>query len=149
MHNIVKNISKTVFGRGSFGQLTAILEPVRKLNDQGMIEYLAKLDQDNITHKIKAVIIDQLPCGNVTEASVARALYMSSRTLQRHLQRKDTTYTTLLNEIRQDLAEQYLTEQDISLTEIAFLLGFSESSAFSRAFKRWVGVSPSEYRKAA
>ncbi len=114
-----------------------------------MIEYLAKLDHDNITHKITAVVIDQLPSGNVTEESVARALYMSSRTIQRHLQREDTTYTTLLSEIRQDLAEQYLTEQDISLTEIAFLLGFSESSAFSRAFKRWVGVSPSEYRKAA
>jgi AraC-like DNA-binding protein len=120
-----------------------------ELNDQVMIEYLAKLDQDNIAHKLKAVIIDQLPCGNVTDENVARELYMSSRTLQRHLQREDTTYTTLLNEIRQDLAEQYLTEQDISLTEIAFLLGFSESSAFSRAFKRWIGVSPSEYRKAA
>lgn len=120
-----------------------------ELNDQVMIEYLAKLDQDEITQKVKAIIIDQLPSGNVTEESVARALYMSSRSLQRHLQREDTTYTTLLNEIRQDLAEQYLTEQDISLTEIAFLLGFSESSAFSRAFKRWIGVSPSEYRKAA
>ena len=120
-----------------------------ELNDQVMIEYLAKLDHDNITHKVKAVIIDMLPSGNVTDENVARELYMSSRTLQRHLQREDTTYTTLLNEIRQDLAEQYLTEQNISLTEIAFLLGFSESSAFSRAFKRWIGVSSSEYRKAA
>jgi AraC-like DNA-binding protein len=74
---------------------------------------------------------------------------MSSRTLQRQLQSAGTTFTTLLNEIRQDLAQKYLREQHNNITEIAFLLGFSESSAFSRAFKRWMGTSPSEYRKAA
>ena len=120
-----------------------------ELNDQVMIEYLAQLDQGHITQKVKAVIIDQLPSGSVTDESVARELYMSSRKLQRQLQSEDTTFTTLLNEIRQDLAQRYLREQDINLTEIAFLLGYSESSAFSRAFKRWMGVSPSEYRTAA
>ena len=120
-----------------------------ELNDQVMIEYLAQLDQDHVIQKVKAVIIDQLPSGNVTDKTVARKLYMSPRKLQRQLRSEDTTYATLLNEVRQDLARRYLREQDISLTEIAFLLGFSESSAFSRAFKRWMGVSPSEYRKAA
>jgi AraC-like DNA-binding protein len=120
-----------------------------ELNDQVMIEYLAQLGQDHITEKVKAVIIDQLPSGKVTDETVARTLYMSSRKLQRQLRSDDTTFTTLLTEIRQDLAQRYLREQDISLTEIAFLLGFSESSAFSRAFKRWMGVTPSEYRKAA
>jgi AraC-like DNA-binding protein len=120
-----------------------------ELNDQVMIEYLAELDQDNIIHKVKAVIIDQLPSGKITDEGVARELHMSSRKLQRQLQSTGTTFSTLLNEMRQDLAQQYLREQDISMTEIAFLLGFSESSAFSRAFKRWIGVSPSEYRKVA
>jgi AraC-like DNA-binding protein len=114
-----------------------------------MIEYLAELDQDHITQKVKAIIIDHLPSGNVTDEGVARALHMSSRKLQRQLQSAGTTFNTLLNEIRQDLAKQYVRDQDISMTEIAFLLGFSESSAFSRAFKRWTGVSPSAYRKAA
>ena len=120
-----------------------------ELNDQVMIDYLAELDHDNITHKVKAVIIDQLPSAMVTDETVARTLYMSSRKLQRQLQRAGTTFYTLLNEIRQDLAQKYLREQHNSITEIAFLLGFSESSAFSRAFKRWMGVTPSEYRKAA
>jgi len=74
---------------------------------------------------------------------------MSSRKLQRRLESAGTTFNTLLNEIRQDLAQKYLKEQDTTMTEIAFLLGFSESSAFSRAFRRWMGVSPSAYRKAA
>ena len=120
-----------------------------ELNDQVMIQYLAKLDQDHITQKVKATIIDQLPSGSVTDETVARALYMSSRKLQRQLQSAGTTFNTLLNEIRQDLAQKYIRDQDTSMTEIAFLLGFSESSAFSRAFKRWLGVSPTEYRKAS
>ena len=120
-----------------------------ELNDQIMIEYLAKLDQDHISQKAKATIDDQLPSGNVTDEIVARSLYMSSRKLQRQLKKAGTTFNTLLNEVRQDLAKKYLREEDTSMTEIAFLLGFSESSAFSRAFKRWTGVSPTTYRKAA
>jgi AraC-like DNA-binding protein len=120
-----------------------------ELNDQIMINYLAKLDQDHITQKAKATIVDQLPSGSVTDETVARSLYMSSRKLQRQLKRAGTTFNTLLNEIRRDLAQKYLREEDTSMTEIAFLLGFSESSAFSRAFKRWMGVSPTTYRKAS
>ena len=120
-----------------------------ELNDQVMIEYLAKLDQKHITHKVKATIVDQLPSGSVTNETVARALFMSPRKLQRKLQRAETTFNALLNEIRQELACQYLREEETSITEIAFLLGFSESSAFSRAFKRWMGVSPAKYRKAS
>jgi AraC-like DNA-binding protein len=120
-----------------------------ELNDQVMIQYLAKLDQNHISQKVKAVIIDQLPSGSVTDETVARALYMSSRKLQRLLQSAGTTFNTILNEIRQDLAQNYLNEEENSMTEIAFLLGFSESSAFSRAFKRWMGVSPAKYRKAS
>jgi AraC-like DNA-binding protein len=119
-----------------------------ELNDKVMIEYLAQLDHELITEKVKAIIIDHLPSGNVTDENVARELYMSSRNLQRQLQSAGTTFNTLLNEIRQDLAQKYLRDQDTSMTEIAFLLGFSESSAFSRAFKRWIGVTPTQYRKA-
>jgi AraC-like DNA-binding protein len=120
-----------------------------ELNDQIMINYLAKLDQDHITQKAKATIVDQLPSGSVTDETVARSLYMSSRKLQRQLKRAGTTFNTLLNEVRQELAQKYLREEDTSMTEIAFLLGFSESSAFSRAFRRWMGVSPTAYREAA
>ncbi len=120
-----------------------------ELNDQVMIKYLAKLDQDHITQKAKATILDQLPSGSVTDEAVARSLYMSSRKLQRQLKRAGTTFNTLLNEVRRDLAQKYLREEDTNMTEIAFLLGFSESSAFSRAFKQWMGVSPTTYRKAS
>ena len=119
------------------------------LNDQVMIEYLAELDQNSLTQRVKAAILDQLPSGNVTDESVSRDLHMSVRKLQRQLESAGTTFHTLLNETREDLAKKFLRDQDTSISEIAYLLGFSENSAFSRAFKRWMGVSPSQYRNLA
>jgi AraC-like DNA-binding protein len=149
-----------VFFNAPINSLTLAIEAAEKhlpgahsrlaeLHDQIMIEYLARLDRQHITQQVKAVIVDQLPSGKVTDESVSRVINMSSRKLQRQLESAGTTFNTLLNEIRQDLAKKYLKDQQICLTEIAFLLGFSESSAFSRAFKRWMGVTPSQYRKAA
>ena len=130
-------------------QLPGSQPQLAELHDQIMIEYLARLEQGHIAQQVKAIIVDQLPSGNVTDESVSRVMNMSSRKLQRKLESVGTTFNTLLNEIRQDLAKKYLREHQICMTEIAFLLGFAESSAFSRAFKRWMGVTPREYRKVA
>lgn len=149
-----------VYFEASTNSLTLSLESVDEilpssnpkladLNDQVMMEYLAELDRDNLAQRVKATILDQLPSGNVTDESVSRDLYMSARKLQRQLESAGTTFYTLLNETREDLAKKFLRDQDTSMTEIAYLLGFSENSAFSRAFKQWMGVSPSQYRKSA
>ena len=71
------------------------------------------------------------------------------RTLHRLLSAEDTTYSKLLDAVRRELAERYITDPDISLQEISSLLGFSELSAFSRAFRRWTGQPPSAARDAA
>ncbi|MGI9221266.1 MAG: helix-turn-helix domain-containing protein, partial [Woeseiaceae bacterium] len=60
-----------------------------------------------------------------------------------------TTYQTLLDRTRRELAEQYMQQQNISVSEVAYLLGFSDCSNFSRAFHRWTGHSPSEFRDEA
>ncbi len=118
-----------------------------RLNDQVMIEYLAKLDKDNIVDRVTAVIIDMLPSGGVADEKVAEQLNMSVRSLQRRLKEARTTFRTLLEAVRKDLAATYVRDPDIELGEVAFLLGFSDQSAFSRAFKRWTGCPPSEARK--
>jgi AraC-like DNA-binding protein len=120
---------------------------IAQLNDKVMINYLAKLEGDNIIERIKAIIIDQLPSGTVTDSSVAEALYMSKRTFHRRLQQEETTFRIILNELRQELADKYIKDSSLNLNEISFLLGFSEISSFSRAFKRWTGSSPSAYRE--
>jgi AraC-like DNA-binding protein len=119
-----------------------------RLNDQVIIKYLARLDYEDITQRVKAAIIEHLPSGKVTYDKISNSLYISVRSLQRRLQQAGTSYRDLLDSTREDLAREYVIDHSVELTEIAFLLGFSEHSAFSRAFKRWTGHSPKEVRKA-
>jgi len=118
-----------------------------RLNDQVMIEYLAKLNKDDIINRVTAAIVDMLPSGGVADEKVAETLNMSVRSLQRRLKEVDTTFRTILDVVRKDLSSTYVRDPDIELAEVAFLLGFSDQSAFSRAFKRWTGNPPSEVRK--
>ena len=116
------------------------------LSDQVMIEQLASLDRAKLTEQVKAVIIEQLPSGKIHINKVAGVLAISPRTLQRRLKSEGTSFALLLEEARRELAIEYVRKKSpFTLCEIAFLLGFSEESAFSRAFKRWTGLSPSRY----
>lgn len=116
------------------------------LHDQFIINYLAQLDKNNIVERVRAAIIQQLPDGNISDARVAASLYMNVRTLQRRLQRQGTTFKSELNIVRRELADRYIRDSSKSLSEISYLLGFSEMSSFSRAFKRWTGETPSSCR---
>jgi len=116
------------------------------LHDQIMVKYLARLKKEDISTRVRAVIVDQLPSGGISDETVAEALYMNSRTLQRRLCEAGTTFKSLLVEVRRELAEKYVLDQKLTITEISYLLGFSQTSAFSRAFKSWTGRAPSATR---
>ena len=77
----------------------------------------------------------------------ARSLQMSPRTLGRRLQHEGTTFKHLLDDLRRRMALRYVDGQELGLSEIAFLLGFSQTAAFHRAFKRWTAQTPLEYRR--
>lgn len=116
------------------------------LSDQVMIRYLANLDKQDIKSRVMSEILEQLPSGGVTDSSISKSLHMTTRTLQRKLKEAGTSFKELLSEVRSDLAEKYLQNSQYTLTEISFMLGFSEASSFSRAYRRWKGKSPSEAR---
>ena len=118
-----------------------------KMCDQYIIRYLAELDKNNIVQRVKGAIIEMLPSGGVSDEKVAQNLNMSTRSLQRKLQDAHTTFGALLDDVRQELAEHYIHDSTVSLTEIAFVLGYSEYSSFWRAYKRWTQTSPSAIRK--
>jgi AraC-like DNA-binding protein len=120
-----------------------------RLNEQVVTRRLAHLDRNNIPNRVRAAILEQLPSGNVSEETVARELHMASRTLLRRLTQDGQSFRAILAEVRKDLAEQYIHDLSLTLTEITFLLGFSEASSFSRAFKNWKGTSPSAARQKA
>lgn len=118
-----------------------------RVNDNIVTQYLADLDKHDIKAQIEVKIIEQLPSGHITEEWMAQSLNKSLRSLQRKLSEKDTSYKQLLESTREKLAKQYILNSRYSINEITYLLGFSEPSNFSRAFKRWTGQSPSDFRK--
>lgn len=118
-------------------------------NDQVVMEYLARFDGARLTEKVRAELIARLPSGEPARGDVAAALHLSEKTLQRRLRDEGTSYQDLLDETRRELAQQYLREGRASVCEVTFRLGFSDQSSFTRAFKRWTGVAPGEYRLTA
>lgn len=99
--------------------------------------------------RVRAVLKQLLQKGEPTPAKVAAQLHLSARTLQRRLQLQGTALKLLLDEVRHELALQHVQGSQLPLAEIAFMLGFSQVSAFHRAFKRWTGQTPVELRRSA
>lgn len=126
------------------------------LGDEGITRFLiSHLDQElseidgapSIVVATKDAIARALSEGLPRMADVARGLGLSARSLHRRLAEHGLTFQTLTEDTRRELAEGMLAEEQYSLSEIAFLTGFSEQSAFTRAFKRWTGQTPASYRR--
>jgi AraC-like DNA-binding protein len=118
-------------------------------NDAMLADYLRTLDHGDVVSRVKTAIIEHLPSGAPSADLIAKDLFMSARTLHRRLSDAGTSVSETLEAVRRELAEQYINDPSRSLSEISFLLGFSEQSAFSRAFRRWTGQPPSAARDAA
>ena len=117
------------------------------MHDRTASEYLAKLEHQDIIGRTRAVIVDMLSSGLVSKHGVADRLHMSARNLELKLAREHSNFQKTLDDTRQSLAEGYIEQSSLAITEIAYLLGFSDAANFTRAFRRWVGKSPLEYRK--
>lgn len=116
------------------------------LFEKQIIDHLAKLNKDDIVGQTKSVIFDQLPFGQVAIDQIADKLFLSERTLRRRLKEAGSSFKEILAKTRRELGERYIQDSSLSLTEIAFMLGFSDSSSLSRAYKNWTGKTPSESR---
>jgi AraC-like DNA-binding protein len=84
----------------------------------------------------------RLPRGKATKQTVAKALALSARTLSRRLADEGTTYEEVVDQLRQTLALQYIKDRGMSISQIAWLLGYEGSTSFHHPFKRWTGRSP-------
>jgi len=114
--------------------------------DAILAKQLAALDRSNVAARCKAELLERMASGESPEEDIAKSLHMSRRTLQRKLAEADLTYQQLVDDTRRDLALRYIEDARRSITEITFLLGFSGQSAFTRAFRRWTGKAPTDYR---
>jgi AraC-like DNA-binding protein len=147
----------------SFGQPTAALVLSRATADLPLVTADAALCQvldrhaeellqrtprhGDFTERVRGAICNAMRGGDPSIEAVARAVCCPPRSLQRRLQRDGTSFQRLLDDLRRDLALRYIEDARVGLSEIAFLLGFSEASVFHRAFKRWTGSTPTEYRR--
>ena len=103
-------------------------------------------DQRTVRGRVEAELLPLLHTGEISADSVARALGFSRQTLFRKLKAEGATYKTVLDDLRHRMALRYLSGAKASVNETAYLVGFSEPAAFSRAFKRWTGKSPRDVR---
>ena len=115
-------------------------------NDHILDSMMKNLRSSDLITRVKKAIIDALPSGAPDQSDIAKLVFVSNRTLQRKLADEGTNFRTLLLEVRRELAERYIADNSLPLAEISYMLGFSDTSSFSRAFKRWTGDSPNVFR---
>jgi AraC-like DNA-binding protein len=155
------------FGRNvSFGARADELTFIEQIKDMRVISadpYLNKLLVANceqaLAHRrtnrgafrsaVENAIVPLLPHGNVRASQIAATLGLSQRTAARRLALEAVTFSEVLENLRSDLAKQYLSDPDLSISRIAWLLGYQEVSAFTHAFKRWSGKTPRAARAAS
>lgn len=119
------------------------------LDRQAQALLLALPNSDPFDRALQQVMLKLMPEGTASLPRVARALHVSTRTLQRRLDARDITWQQLLDRTREQLARQYLADRGLTLGDIAHLLGYSEQSAFNRAFRRWTGQTPARVRQSS
>lgn len=123
------------------------LYPVLQRHAEQLLQQRSAI-QASIAQQVQAAIAAGLAQGQVRLASVAEQLKLSPRTLQRKLSEDGATFQQLLDQVRFELAKEYLSRPQLSLVDIAFLLGYQEQSAFNHAFREWAGVNPGAWRNA-
>ncbi|WP_417670731.1 AraC family transcriptional regulator [Pseudoalteromonas tetraodonis] len=109
-------------------------------------EHLNRFSQDLVSTKVKAFILDNMLKDDVEIEKIASFLNLGLRTLQRKLKAEGQSFNELLDECRHHMATKLLSEQRVPLIEISYMLGFSDQSGFTRAFRRWTHTSPKHYR---
>jgi AraC-like DNA-binding protein len=142
-------LNALVFAREDLARPLAMADPELLATLEELVQTrLARLQATGRwAAKVRAWFGRALPRGEKPSiASVARELGVSGRLLQSRLKQEGTSYQKLLDQVREDLAIGYLKKGDVTLCELAFLLGYSEQSAFNHAFKRWTGSTPGEFK---
>lgn len=130
--------------------------PVRS-HDAALFQYLSRHaqelsgqvpDSQKLSDRLRVYLLEHVGSEVPSARAVAKRFALSERTLHRRLSDEGTTFASVLEQSREQLAKRYLRDPSLTLDEVAFLLGYSEASTFHRAFRRWTGSSPGVFRRA-
>ena len=139
-------LDEVVFPRSALAIAIPRADPsVARFLERYLDERIARLPPDSPIARVRAAIEAMLPGGSLALSKVARRMGASPRTLQRRLESEQTSFAQLVEQVRRARALT-LVESGVSNAEIAWLLGYSEPSAFHRAFRRWTGTTPASWR---
>lgn len=127
----------------------AVLHQTLQRHAELLLERSSRPTGESVVDRVRGELLHRARVGLPALDDVARAIGIGERTLQRQLRSEGTTFASLVDEVRGSLAREYLRDPGVTISEVAYLLGFSEPSAFSRAFRRWTGKSPRAFRTAA
>jgi AraC-like DNA-binding protein len=134
--------------RCTLERFSALQDPKMAMHSESLVQdYLSTMQSGVWQEKVSRTIHSELLQGEPSLADIAQRLNLSERSLSRKLKEEGTTFRALVKEKRKELAAFYLSKSEMSVTELAYKIGFSDVSNFNRAFQRWFGCSPSEYRK--
>jgi len=120
---------------------------ISRFSEEVLTSYLARFRDQDIEMKTRGAILSAINEGQLSKCDVAKRLNMSVRNLGRKLNEVDITFSQLVDSIRQEKAISLIKQSNICLGEIAFQLGFIDTSSFCRAFRRWTGMTPGQYRE--
>jgi AraC-like DNA-binding protein len=144
------------FGSEQDGMVFArepMLAPLRGANTAAaarieayVAETYASSEDESVEARLHAIVQEQLRAGTFSQRSAARALGLGVRALERRLSKRGTSFGQIVEDTRRSEAVRLLKETDAAVYEIAFCLGYQDVSSFNRAFKRWYGAAPREYR---
>jgi len=122
-----------------------VLKSILEQQAEVLLQQSSAVSESDVNQRIKTELVSCINESNMTLESLSSKLNISSRTLHRRLQQQGTNFNQLLRDTRLELAIGYLDDGSLSLAEISHLLGYTEQSAFSRAFKQWTGNAPKHY----
>lgn len=118
-----------------------------RLNDEIIIKHLEEIYQNDVVFRVESLIREGLAIGEFSRSDIAIKLGMSERRLQQRLEERDTSFSDILLRIRKTLAMQYIREDKMRINQIAYALGFTNGSNFTRSFKSWTGYTPNEFKE--
>lgn len=119
---------------------------ITQMHEKILEDFLSRTDRNDLKQLVKSKIFDLLPTGEVSQEVVAETLGFSLRNIQRKLHAQGTSYKSILENTRKELTLGYMKQLHLTYTEISYLVGFSHTANFNRAFKQWTGKTPSDYR---
>jgi AraC-like DNA-binding protein len=142
--------TRIIWSRSDISDRLVTGNPVlARVNDEESAACIDSFLNTSFARKVVEKILARLPDGSPDQQLISSDLFMSGRSMQRKLKDEDISFSELLQDCRFQLAKKYLRQHNRSVVEAGYLLGFSEPSSFSRAFKRWTGQTPVEYRSEA